>query len=405
VEYLSIWPTLVCMAVLLAIAALPIFAVADTPPTPHANRARNLDGLRGFLAFGVFFHHQAIYVRFLHDGVVALPPSSFYVLIGQAGVAVFFMITGYLFWAQLLRSSGRINWIRLYVGRVFRIGPLYLAAALCVIVFVACACELHLNVAVSALRRSIAELLALGALRVPGEINGYRIGELFGVAWTLTWEWKFYASLIVLAPLARYRRIHLPAVLGTTFLALCADRYVDDGQILVLPTGNICATLFLVGMSCASLERQNVGARLPPALGSLCLAALLILMFLTCGAAYAAYPISLLGLALFLILSGVDLFGLLTSRPAVRLGNVSYGVYLLQGIVVNVVLSIPALRTLATGSPLGHWICAMVSATVLLVVATVAHVYVENTGIVVGKIISRRLAGDRGQNEHRFSLP
>ncbi len=95
--FYSVWPFFGCLAVLLALARLPVFTAVDTPPSPHFNRVATLDGLRGFLALAVFFHHAAIYHRFLLDGVWALPPSRFYALLGPVGVSVFFMITGYLF--------------------------------------------------------------------------------------------------------------------------------------------------------------------------------------------------------------------------------------------------------------------------------------------------------------------
>jgi peptidoglycan/LPS O-acetylase OafA/YrhL len=116
------------MVLLLALACAPFFAIADTPPNPRGNRISNLDGLRGFLAFGVFFHHAAIYHQYLQDGQWILPPSRFYSLIGQAGVALFFMITGYLFWGRMIADRGRPNWIQLYTGSIFRIGQLYLLA-------------------------------------------------------------------------------------------------------------------------------------------------------------------------------------------------------------------------------------------------------------------------------------
>ena len=42
-----------------------------------------------------------------------MPPSVFYTNIGKAGVTVFFMITGYLFWTQILRAEGRPDFLKL----------------------------------------------------------------------------------------------------------------------------------------------------------------------------------------------------------------------------------------------------------------------------------------------------
>jgi peptidoglycan/LPS O-acetylase OafA/YrhL len=50
---------------------------------------------------------------------------------------MFFMITGYLFYSQLLKQKGRPNWKKLYIGRIFRIIPLYWFAVALVVFGVA----------------------------------------------------------------------------------------------------------------------------------------------------------------------------------------------------------------------------------------------------------------------------
>ena len=62
-EFYSIWPYFACLVLLLALASAPFFAIADTPPNPCGIRLSKLDGLRGFLAFGVFFHTQPFIIN------------------------------------------------------------------------------------------------------------------------------------------------------------------------------------------------------------------------------------------------------------------------------------------------------------------------------------------------------
>ena len=54
------------------------------------SRVETLDGLRGFLALAVFFHHGALYHTFIQDGLWRPPPDRFYALLGPFGVALFF---------------------------------------------------------------------------------------------------------------------------------------------------------------------------------------------------------------------------------------------------------------------------------------------------------------------------
>jgi hypothetical protein len=215
VGFYATWPFFGCLAVLLALARLPLFTAADTPPSPRPDRVATLDGLRGFLALAVFFHHAAIYHRFLRDGAWVLPPSRFYALLGPVGVSVFFMITGYLFWSQMIGSLGRPAWLRLYVGRAFRIGPLYLVAVASMLAFVLAGTGARLNVSPSQLAGEIGCWLALGFVVGP-DVNGYPATSsvLAGVTWTLGYEWIFYLSLPVAALAARGRRAHLPFALA-----------------------------------------------------------------------------------------------------------------------------------------------------------------------------------------------
>jgi peptidoglycan/LPS O-acetylase OafA/YrhL len=136
-DYFSVWPFFLEIGLLLAIAATPLFRAADSPPIPTTNRIGSFDGLRGFLALSVFFHHTAVYHDYLRTGTWQSPSSRFYLLLGPFGVSMFFMITGYLFYSQLLKQKGRPNWKKLYIGRIFRIIPLYWFAVALVVFGVA----------------------------------------------------------------------------------------------------------------------------------------------------------------------------------------------------------------------------------------------------------------------------
>lgn len=185
----SLWPYFAVMCVLLLLAASPLLSGADEPPSRHGSRISALDGLRGLLALGVFFHHAAVYQGYLLDGQWKLPPSRFYTLLGQCGVAMFFMITGFLFWSRLIKRKERTDWVSLYVGRLFRIGPLYLLAAFCALFVVFLKAGFTANVTAVQLLGEIGRWLALGYLPLT-PVNGYSDAPfvLAGVTWTLHYE-------------------------------------------------------------------------------------------------------------------------------------------------------------------------------------------------------------------------
>jgi peptidoglycan/LPS O-acetylase OafA/YrhL len=379
-EFYAIWPYFAGVVLLLVLASAPFFAIADTPPNPRGDRISNLDGLRGFLACGVFFYHAAVYHQYLQDGQWVVPPSRFYALIGQSGVALFFMITGYLFWGRMIAERGRPNWIQLYTGRIFRIGPLYLFAIAVMLLLVFQRTDFNLHVPLPSLATEVINWSVLGIVGGP-DVNGYSNTPLLlaGVTWTLAYEWKFYFSLIIIAFAARDNRTHLPFVAaGLTVSLIC---------LLVRPDSlrACCTVLFSLGMLCASLERRELTPALPDDISSVAILGLLAAMMLTAPSVYAPWPMILLGGVFYLIISGANLFGLLSSRPARRLGDVSYGIYLLHGLVLSVVFAPASVRTFALGSPIQHWATMLACLIILLFVAAVTHVGIERVGIDFGK--------------------
>ncbi|HET9112638.1 MAG TPA: acyltransferase family protein, partial [Burkholderiales bacterium] len=188
----------VIVTAVLAFAGTPVFSGADIVWHDETPRTSTLDGLRGFLATGVFFHHAAIYYLYLLTGIWQLPPSYFYTQLGQSGVSLFFMITGYLFWGKAIRACGRFDWRALYLGRIFRIAPLYYLAVLLMLYAVFRQTHFMLLQPPLTLMRQIAPLALFGFKNPAPIINTYPSPGLIlaGVTWTLHYEWLFYLILL-----------------------------------------------------------------------------------------------------------------------------------------------------------------------------------------------------------------
>ena len=99
-------------------------------------------------------------------------------------------------------------------------------------------------------------------------------------------------------------------------------------------------------------------------------------------------PVLLLGIGFYLIISGSSFFGLLHARASRRLGDISYGIYLLQGLVLFFVFSIGPVKSFALASPARHWSVICLCALLLMAVAASTHHFVELRGIRVGKHIA-----------------
>ena len=386
--FYSSLPCVVTTALLLGLASTPLLRSADAPPTDLAVRVGTIDGLRGLLALAVFFHHAAIWHQYIIIGEWRPPPSRFYANLGPAGVSMFFMITGYLFWSQMLKTRGRPNFLKLYVGRLFRIVPLYLVLALIVLVSVGFATYWRLNELPFSVSNEVARWLAGGVLDVP-DVNAYHASLISAsVTWSLSYEWMFYASLIVTAffarnPLAGFL-LPLVGLITVILLFYCGYRLFEAKIALLFSVGMIAAAV-REPLASAALKGIPQWALSAVAIGA---AALAVMGF---DGMYGVAPELLLGVGFLLIVSGATLFGLLLTRPARRLGDISYGIYLLQGPVLLLAFSFPALRVASAASPAVHWSLAVIAAAALTAFATLTHSLVERPGIRAGRWASARI--------------
>ena len=388
--FYSVWPMLALLVAVWAVVATPLFRAADSPPIPSRSRVETLDGLRGFLALAVFFHHGALYHTFIQDGLWRPPPDRLYALLGPFGVALFFMITGFLFWSQILEKQGRPDWVRLYIGRIFRIGPIYWVAAGGAMLVTLALTGFRVQPQLAALALDTIKWSGLGVF-ADASFNGFADAGvlLANVTWSLRYEWLFYASLIVTALFARNR------LTGWAFPAagLAASMAVLTGIDLTgqSPGQWPFLALFFVGMLTAAAKPWVAKVDFARPLYSVAAAALMLAVLAIFRTAYDAAPIALLGAAFFLIANGATLFGLLATRPARRLGDVSFGIYLLQGFVLSALFASQSARDFALASPWRHWMLIGAGAFMLVGVATAAHALIERPGVDLGRWVAGRL--------------
>ena len=379
-----------CTAVLFGLASTPLFRAADKPPSPQPNRLTTLDGLRGFLALAVCFHHADIYHRYLLTGHWDKPSSHFYALLGSVGVQFFFMITAYLFWSRILRREGRLGWSSLYLGRIFRIGPLYAFCFACVALISLERTGFSLHVAPLALFEQLAVGMSLGVITLRS-INTYNSSLLLDyVTWSLQMEWGFYLSLPLLALAARRKNLEpyflLAALAGSLVLVGFLAPWGQHPNLTIYHVAGIVA-LFLMGMLVASVSgrvaRLNLHDHLKSTLVCVMMGALYFFQ-----SPYNVAALALIGATFFLIVSGCSIFGILLSRPARRLGDISYGIYLLQGLPQAFFFRPAILKSFALSSPLGHWTLALLASITLIFFALFTHVAIEIPGIELGKRVT-----------------
>jgi peptidoglycan/LPS O-acetylase OafA/YrhL len=94
----------------------------------ESQRNTKLEGLRGLLAPSVLFHHAVITYYFYRNGTWESPPSHFYQKMGSGPVILFFFMTGYIFWNQLLKKKTHWSLKSFLIKRCRRLMPAYYVA-------------------------------------------------------------------------------------------------------------------------------------------------------------------------------------------------------------------------------------------------------------------------------------
>jgi peptidoglycan/LPS O-acetylase OafA/YrhL len=326
------------------------------------------------------------------------PADRLYALLGPLGVALFFMITGFLFWCQIIDNAGSPDWIKLYVGRAFRLGPLYLVAIFAVFLVAFAATGFHIQEPAARIIYEIVSWAAPLGFHMGPPINGYaHASDLIGVIWSLRYEWLFYASLAGTWVFARDSRLAWAFPATALLASLAFIQFPIIGRVALQAP---FIALFAAGMLTAALRPLAGRLRLNRLAFSVLAGTLLLAVLSLFDNAYTVLPICMVGGAFFLVANGCSLFGLLNTRPARRLGNISYGLYLLQLLVIAGALSPAPIRQFALTSPIGYWLVTAATAAALVIIATASHALVERPGIEAG----RRILGSIRRRQSAVAL-
>lgn len=331
----------------------------------------SIDGLRGYLAFFVFLHHSCIWFFYLQTGRWELPPSNLFVQLGQGSVALFFMVTSFLFVSKMLdEKAQRIDWLKLYASRVARLFPLYLLALSFVFLFAAFESDWKLAVSVEHLLTSVFKWITFTINGKP-DINGVKNTSIMiaSVTWSLPYEWFFYLCLPLFAACMTGRLYWWGIVFSVVSLQVMLDFWSPRSIVLTCFSGGVVAAI--------AVRFQFVGVIAGKWYSTAVVIASLaaILFFKT---AYDPVALFLLSLVFLIVAAGNDIFGVLRITSARWLGELSYGVYLLHGLVLffvfNFVIGYDDVRKL---EPLKFWALLFLITPVVLGVAHIAHFAVE----------------------------
>ncbi|MGF6111636.1 acyltransferase family protein [Pseudomonas frederiksbergensis] len=358
----------------------------------HSGESRfaSIDGLRGYLAFGVFIHHSIITWIFLRTGVIDFPPSNFYSQLGQGSVALFFMITGFLFWSRLLTQGRQHDWLAFAVSRLFRLYPLYLPLML--IVFVSVFQLQNWELKEPGIKLA-GQILAWLTFDRP-DINQYhQTGMLISnVTWTLGYEVFFYLALPLAAMVFIYRGSWLQVVLCLIGIYVL---YQVVGWEHSLKKHFLAS--FLGGIAAAYwVRRPQLVAWSQTRLAGIIALLALAIAFTAFNRAFSLMPLLLMSVFFVIVASGHTLFGALKPRSIRWLGEISYSTYLLHGFLLWVMVQrLPHVLNIDTRETWVYLPMMALCACLLIIISSATFLYIEKPGINAGKHVLKWLRQGR----------
>ena len=338
-----------------------------------------MTGLRGFAALWVVSLH------FIADTNTLLPASAgfnWFLSAGANAVPLFFVLSGFILLHTYRARFAVFSWgeyARFLGLRLARIYPAYLAALAAMLLLVAGSAGLGLphNANAYPWPWLLPEALMLHCWRtLPPNFFGWNFPD-----WSVSAEWFAYLFIFPLA-VGLLKKLGGGGkwLAGGLVLLLCALEPAIRTE-WKLP---MVSLLFLAGAGLWELRRQILatGKKLPPHLDSLGVAGLLLTVWLASwhgGGLTAAGILLAMALLIFGLTRADGLFSrLLAQRPWVFLGELSYSIYLIHGVVQRFLkVALPVEKFAMSPWPLrtGVW---LVELAAVLLAATLLYFAVES---------------------------
>ena len=315
-----------------------------------AHNVRPMEGMRGFAVLLVFFVHYATQIEpWLADHVLASTLVGWLHTMGNTGVDLFFVLSGFLIYGSLISRAqpfAGFMW-----RRIERIYPAFTALFL---IYIALSVVFPAESKIPASTADGAIYLLQNYLLLPGL---FPIDPMITVAWSLSYEMFYYLAVPLVIALFKLRE-RSPLWRSCFFIAMCLSLAI----YVTLAGGPIKLMMFLGGMLLyEALEHSTLSVSSATGLVALIAGLLSTVLPVPGPAAGAVKTVILLVAFLLLCLACFRmpqewLPQAFAWTPLRWLGNMSFSYYLLHGLVLKAVFLVLPIVWPPTGDqPMLFW--------------------------------------------------
>lgn len=342
----------------------------------EAGNIPSMEGLRGFAVILVFFVHYVTQVSpWLAASPAFLRATASLGIIGNTGVDLFFVLSGYLIYGSVLSRSQ--PFLRFMRRRVQRIYPAFLAVfALYVVLSIAMPQENKIPPGVG----PAALYLAQNLLLLPGI---FRTEPIITVAWSLSYEMFYY--LVTPLAVSAFGMRQRPALVRLAIVTVPAVAYALLSVAGLFSGLLVRLVMFVAGIllyeALNDLKWRAPGSVAPLGVLAAGLAATLIRLpgvagsLLYVAVVFPAY----FTLCLTCFRTPSDWLPQAFSWTPLRwLGNMSYSYYLIHGLTLKAAFTVAGtLLPVSSGGPWVFWVLLAPAFALTLLSAGLLYVVVE----------------------------
>jgi len=303
---------------------------------------------------------------------------------GFMGVALFFMISGYIISVVLRRETNRTFILR----RVFRIFPML--ALMIVVVILTNPPQIQGMSLGHVIQVGLENLTLLNYLRSPQVV-------LIGVAWTLAIELVFYLVALILKPLLTRTPVKLmfpAALIAVSAVMIATSRVFGGGPYFQLSVFFIYIPIFAIGSIFALRDSNEIRAMWGWLLGALAFGVFLYgtrnfyPQFLV---PTDSYPISAIYVVVIFGVAWVFRESIPRIRVMSAIALISYSLYLVHGVIGQ-----PVLRWLVEYQNWSYTAAFFLAVAITFALSTATYLVIEQPA----NTLARRLTSRRpGQTE------